>query len=130
MTTMTTLTTMTTVTTLIVLTVLVIVAFIAGLAFYLYRVANLLTRVATTLEACDDSVRRINTDAERIGPGVAHINRSARTVAGALPLLYGFAEQIVVKASPNPHRPPVAVPASGMRRTRLHQAVGYNPHQH
>ena len=48
-------------------------------------------------------------------------------VAGALPLLYGFAEKIVVKASPNPVRPEVAVPASGRRRSRLFDGVGYSP---
>lgn len=114
-------------TTLLILTVLVIVLLIAVLAVYLFWVGGLLTRVAVSLEACDDSVRQINTDAERIGPGVEHINRSAGTVAGALPLLYGFAEKIVAKASPNPTRPAVAVPASGLRRSRLHEAVGFSP---
>lgn len=114
-------------TTLVVLTVVVIVAFIAGLAFFLYWIGSLLIRVATNLEECEDSVRRINADAALIGPGVAHINRSAAAVAGALPLLYGFAERIVAKASPTPERPAVAVPASGHRRSRLHEAVGFTP---
>ncbi|MHA6795145.1 hypothetical protein ACVGVM_16760 [Pseudonocardia bannensis] len=114
-------------TTLVVLTVVVIAALIAGLAFYLFWVGSLLGRVATNLEACEEAVTRINTDAELIGPGVEHINRSAGTVAGALPLLYGFAEKIVVKASPNVVRPAVAVPASGRRRSRLHEAVGFAP---
>jgi hypothetical protein len=114
-------------TILIVLSVLAVVALIAGLALYLYWVGSLLGRVAAHLEACEESVRRINADAERIGPGVEHIIRSAGTVAGALPLLYGFAERIVVKASPNVVRPAVAVPASGRRRSRLHEAVGFLP---
>ncbi|WP_250550112.1 hypothetical protein [Pseudonocardia sp. H11422] len=114
-------------TTLVVLTVVVIAALIAGLAFYLFWVGSLLGRVATNLEACEESVARINADAELIGPGVEHINRSGGTVAGALPLLYGFAEKIVVKASPNVVRPAVAVPASGRRRSRLHEAVGFAP---
>ncbi len=112
---------------LIVLTVAVIVAFIAGLAFFLYWIGSLLTRVATNLEACEESVRQVNADAALIGPGVVHVNRSAATVAGALPLLYGFAEQIVAKVSPTPERPAVAVPASGRRRSRLHEAVGFTP---
>ncbi|NMH96353.1 hypothetical protein [Pseudonocardia acidicola] len=114
-------------TTLVVLTVVVIAALIAGLAFYLFWVGSLLGRIATNLEACEDSVRQINADAALIGPGVEHINRSGGTVAGALPLLYGFAEKIVVKASPNVERPKVAVPASGRRRSRLHEAVGFAP---
>lgn len=114
-------------TTLVVLTVVVIAALIAGLAFYLFWVGSLLGRIATNLEACEDSVRQINADAALIGPGVEHINRSGGTVAGALPLLYGFAEKIVVMASPNVERPKVAVPASGRRRSRLHEAVGFAP---
>jgi hypothetical protein len=114
-------------TTLVVLTVVVIVALIAGLAFYLAWVGTLLARVATNLEACNESVTTINAHAELIGPGVEHINRSGGTVAGALPLLYGFAEKIIVKASPNVVRPKVAVPASGRRRSRMHEAVGYAP---
>lgn len=114
-------------TLLVVLTVVVIALLIAGLAVYLWWVGSLLQNVATNLEACEESVRRINADAELIGPGVEHVNRSGATVAGALPLLYGFAEQIVAKASPNPVRPQVALPASGHRRTRLHEAVGYHP---
>lgn len=114
-------------TTLVVLTVVVIALLIAGLAFYLFWVGSLLTGVATNLEASEESVAQINRDAALIGPGVEHVNRSAGTVAGALPLLYGFAEKIIVKASPNPERPAVAVPASGRRRSRLHDAVGYTP---
>jgi hypothetical protein len=56
---------------------------------------------------------------------VEHINRSSATVSGALPLLYGFAERIVVKASLNVVHPALAVPASGRRRSRLHEAVGF-----
>ncbi|WP_103382443.1 hypothetical protein [Pseudonocardia dioxanivorans] len=112
---------------MIVLTVVVIALLIAGLAVYLFWVGTLLTRIATNLEACEGSVQQVNRDAALIGPGVEHINRSGGTVAGALPLLYGFAEKIVVKASPNPVRPEVAVPASGRRRSRLFDGVGYSP---
>ena len=66
-------------------------------------------------------------------PGVTHINQTAGVVAGALPLLYGMAEGIVVGVTPVPaereERPP-ARPASGRRRSRLHDAVGYRPSQH
>jgi hypothetical protein len=49
-------------------------------------------------------------------------------VAGALPLLYGMAEGIVVGATyqPPPERAPAA-PASGTRRSRMHDMVGYSP---
>ncbi|TCK27239.1 hypothetical protein [Pseudonocardia endophytica] len=114
-------------TLLIVLSVLAVVALIAGLAFYLFWVGTLLTRVATNLEECSESVRRIDSDAEAIQPGLEHINRSGGTVAGALPLLYGFAENIVGSVTPAPPRPSVAVPASGRRRSRLAEAVGYRP---
>lgn len=116
-------------TTLVVLTVVVIAALIAGLALYLFWVGSLLGRIATNLEACEESVQQINRDAEKIGPGLAHINRSAGTVSGALPLLYGFAERIVAKAGPNVIHPEIALPASGTRRSRLHEAVGFRPHR-
>ena len=109
---------------LVVWTVIDVLLLIAGLAFYLFWVGTLLTRVATTLEECSEHVRMIDADAALIGPGVEHVNRSAATVAGALPLLYGFAEKIIAKASPTPERPAVAVPASGRRRSRALGAVG------
>jgi len=111
-------------TLLVILSVVLIVLLIAGLAIYLYVVGTVLTRVATNLEECSERVREIDADAALIGPGVEHVNRSAGTVAGALPLLYGFAERILVKASPNPVRPAVAAPASGRRRSRALHGVG------
>ncbi|GAA1277689.1 hypothetical protein GCM10009609_46090 [Pseudonocardia aurantiaca] len=112
-------------TTLVVLTVVEIVLLIAGLAFFLYWTGSLLTRIATNLEQCDEHVRDIVDDARAIKPGLEHVNRSGGVVAAALPLLYGFAEQIVVKVSPNPQRAAVARPAAGRRRSRMHEAVGY-----
>jgi hypothetical protein len=53
-------------------------------------------------------------------------------VAGALPLLYGMAEDIVTDVTPRPAEPAVPEPvrpASGTRRSRLHDAVGYAPQQ-
>ena len=117
-------------TVLVVLTVLVIAALIAGLAFYLYWAGTLLDRIGAKLEGAADIVRGIVADAELIEPGVDHINRTGGVVAGALPLLYGMAEQIVVGVTPAPPAPPVpepARPASGTRRSRLLHAVGYPP---
>jgi hypothetical protein len=116
--------------TLVVLTVVEIVLLIAGLAFFLFWTGSLLARIATHLETCDEHVREVVDDAKAIRPGLEHINRSGRVVAGALPLLYGFAEQIIAKVSPNAERPKVAVPASGHRRSRLHEAVGFAPSRH
>jgi hypothetical protein len=117
-------------TTLVVLTVLEIVVLIAGLAFYLYWVGTLLTRIAANLEECAELVRTIVGHAKLIGPGVGHINRTGGVVAGALPLLYGMAEEIVTDVTPRAEEPAVAEPArpaSGTRRSRLHDAVGYAP---
>jgi hypothetical protein len=118
------------VTTLVVLTVIVIVLLIAGLAFYLYWAGTLLTRIAGGLEECGGLVRTIVGHAEQIGPGVEHINQTGGVVAGALPLLYGMAEEIVADVTPRPAEPlvpGVVRPASGTRRSRLHDAVGYAP---
>ncbi|MDT7725733.1 MAG: hypothetical protein QOI21_2309 [Actinomycetota bacterium] len=120
-------------TTLVVLTVVDIGLLIAGLAFYLFWVGGLLKRIAGNLEECAETVRQIVGHAGLIGPGVTHINRTGGVVAGALPLLYGMAEGIVVGVTPKPEaataledRPP-ARPASGRRRSRLHDAVGFSP---
>jgi hypothetical protein len=117
-------------TTLVVLTVVAIVLLIAGLAFYLYWAGTLLTRIAGNLEACGGLVRTIAGHAEQIGPGVEHINQTGGVVAGALPLLYGMAEEIVADVTPRPGEAlvrEVVRPASGTRRSRLHDAVGYAP---
>jgi hypothetical protein len=119
-------------TVLVVLTVLVIVALIAGLAFYLYWAGTLLDRIGANLEGAADIVRGIDADAKLIAPGVEHINQTGGVVAGALPLLYGMAEQIVAgvtPATPAPAVPEPARPASGTRRSRLLHAVGY-PSEH
>jgi len=113
---------------MVALSVIDIVLLIAGLAFYLYVVAGQLSRVATNLEECSEIVRTIVANAEPIVPGVEHINRSGGVVAGALPLLYGMAEGIVAGVTPQPEPPaerPPARPASGRRRSRLHDGVGY-----
>ena len=117
-------------TTLVILSVLDIVLLIAGLAFYLYWAGTLLTRIAGNLEECADLVRAIVGHAKVIGPAVGHINQTGGVVAGALPLLYGMAEEIVTDVTPRPEAPATpepARPASGTRRSRLHDAVGYVP---
>jgi hypothetical protein len=116
-------------TTLVVLTVVEIVALIAGLAFFLFWIGSLLTRIATNLEQCREHVRTVNRHAADIVPGVEHINRTGGVVASALPLLYGFAERIVDNVTPRPAEPVerVARPASGTRRSRLHETVGFHP---
>ena len=117
-------------TTLVVLTVVDVLLLIAGLAFYLYWVGTLLTRIAGNLEECGDLVRAIVGHARQIGPGVEHINQTGGVVAGALPLLYGMAEGIVDGVTPRPEAPAVpepARPASGTRRSRLLDAVGFAP---
>jgi len=115
---------------MVILSVIVIVLLIAGLAFYLYVVGSQLQRVATNLEECAEIVRTIVGHAGTIDPGVEHINRTGRVIAGALPLLYGMAEGIVASVAPRPAQPAErgpARPAAGRRRSRLHDAVGYKP---
>jgi hypothetical protein len=118
------------VTLLVVLTVVEIVLLAAGLAFYLFWAGTLLTRIAGNLEESAELVATIKANAEVIQPGVEHINRAGGVVAGALPLLYGMAEGIVAgvaPTAPQPAEPEVARPASGRRRSRLQEAVGFTP---
>jgi hypothetical protein len=115
---------------LVVFTVIDIAALIAGLAFYLFWVGTLLDRIGANLEECAELVAAIVGHAKLIGPGVGHINETGGVVAGALPLLYGMAEEIVADVTPRPEAPAVpepARPASGTRRSRLHDAVGFVP---
>jgi hypothetical protein len=117
-------------TLLVLLTVIAIAVLVAELAIYLFVVGSQLTRVAGQLEACAELVWEIKHHAESIEPGVERINKTGRVIAGALPLLYGMAEGIVVGATyePAPEASPVpARPAMTRRRTRLHEAVGYVP---
>jgi hypothetical protein len=111
----------------VVFSVVLIGVLVAGLAFFLVVLSIQLSKIAANLEAADGVIATINSDAEAIVPGLEHINRTGGTVAGALPLLYGFAERIVSGVSPTPHRPEVARPAMGSRRSRLHEAIGYDP---
>jgi hypothetical protein len=115
---------------LVVFTVIDVLLLIAGLAFYLFWVGTLLTSIAGNLEECAEIVQTIVGHAKLIRPGVEHINESGGVVAGALPLLYGMAEEIVADVTPRPEQPAEpepARPASGRRRSRLLNAVGYAP---
>ncbi len=115
---------------MVVFSVIDIVLLVAGLAFYLFWVGTLLTRIAGNLEECAEIVRTIVGHAKLIGPGVEHINETGGVVAGALPLLYGMAEEIVAGATYTPAEPAPpepARPASGTRRSRLLEGVGYTP---
>jgi len=120
-------------TTLVVLTVVDIVLLVAGLAFYLYWVGSLLNRIAANLEESFESAAAILGNARLIGPGVEHINRTGGVVAGALPLLYGMAEEIVAGVAPTAEKAGAGQateptrPASGRRRSRLLEAVGFAP---
>jgi hypothetical protein len=117
---------------MVVFTVIDIVLLIAGLAFYLFWVGSLLGRIGTNLEECAQTVREIVGHAKLIGPGVEHINATGGVVAGALPLLYGMAEEIVTGATyapAEPAPPEPARPASGRRRSRLLDAVGFTARQ-
>ena len=118
-------------TALVAATVLEIVVLIAGLAVYLFWVGSLLNRIAANLEECSELVGAIVTHAKLIGPNIEHINQTGGVVAGALPLLYGMGEEIVVGATWTPQETPAvpepARPASGNRRSRMHDAVGYAP---
>jgi len=117
-------------TALVVSSVVVIVLLIAGLAFYLFWAGSLLNRIAGNLEESFGTAAEILGHAKLIGPGVGHINETGGVVAGALPLLYGMAEEIVADVTPAPEPPEVpepARPASGRRRSRLLDAVGYAP---
>jgi hypothetical protein len=115
---------------LVLFSVVDIVLLIAGLAIYLWIVGGQLTRIAGNLEECNDLVHQIKANAAPIEGNLEHINRTGGVVAGALPLLYGMAEGIVTGATYDPEQVPergVAVPASGSRRSRLLDAVGYKP---
>jgi len=116
---------------LVTVSVIAITLLIAGLAFFLFVLGSQLSRIATLLEECGELVWKIKGDAEAIEPGLEHINHTGGVVAGALPLLYGFAEDIVTGATyeprPDDYENPPALPAMGSRRSRLHDGVGYHP---
>jgi hypothetical protein len=115
---------------MVVFTVIDIVLLIAGLAIYLWIVGGQLTRVGTLLEECSELVWDVKRHAEVIDAGLGSINSTGRVIAGALPLLYDMGESIVAGATFD-HDAAVergpAAPASGTRRSRLLESVGYEP---
>lgn len=118
---------------LIVMTVVAIATLIAVLAIFLFIIGVMLNRIADNLDDCLGSVKTIVKQCEVIIPEVEHINRTGGVVAGALPLLYGGAERIQAKLAP-PVPAPVNghsnVPASGRRRSRLMDTVGFRDARH
>lgn len=114
---------------LVVLTVAVIAVLTGGLALYLFWIGTLLNRIAANLEESADLVREIDGNAKGIRPGVTHINEVGGVVAGALPLLYGMAEQIVEDVTTKPAAAAATDEGSGpeTRRSRLHDGVGFIP---
>jgi len=114
---------------LAVLTVVVIAVLTGGLALYLFWLGTLLNRIADNLEDSAHLVRRIDDNAKVIRPGVAHINEVGGVVAGALPLLYGMAEQVVQSTAAEPATPSSddAAGSPGTRRSRHHEGVGFIP---
>jgi uncharacterized membrane protein len=118
---------------LIVLTVVVIGLLIAVLAIFLFIIGVLLNRIADNLDDSLENVKTIAKHAEVIVPEVEHINRTGGVVAGALPLLYGGAERIAAKLAPSTPAPVnghTNVPASGRRRSRLMDTVGFRDARH
>lgn len=118
---------------ILLISVLVIAALIAVLAMYLFWIGVLLNNIANNLDDCLSSVKTILGHAKLIIPAVEHINRTGGVVAGALPLLYGGAERIAAKAAPSapvPANGHTNVPASGRRRSRLMDTVGFRPSEH
>jgi hypothetical protein len=119
--------------TLIFLTVVCIAVLVAVLAIFLFIIGFLLNRIADNLDDCLGNVKTIAQQAEVIIPAVEHINRTGGVVAGALPLLYGGAERIAAKVAaptPAPVNGHTNVPASGRRRSRLMDTVGFRGRQH
>jgi hypothetical protein len=118
---------------LVVLTVLVVAVLTGGLALYLFWLGTLLNRIADNLEDSADLVRNIDDNAKVIRPGVAHINEVGGVVAGALPLLYGMAEEVVSSTAGEPAGEPAtssdtdAATTAGTRRSRQQDGVGFIP---
>jgi hypothetical protein len=113
----------------VVLTVAAIAVLAGGLAGYLYWVGTLLNRIADNLEDSAGLVQGIDENAKVIRPGVAHINEVGGVVAGALPLLYGMAEQIVrhVTGQAAESAETSGESGPGTRRSRRGEAVGFTP---
>ena len=94
---------------------------------FLFILGSQLKKVGNNLEESADLVWQIKKDAEKIDPGLTSINTTGRVVAGALPLLSGMGEAIVVGATfvhEEHEADGVNRPAMGTRRSRMMEAVG------
>lgn len=81
--------------TLIILTVAVIALLVAAVAISLFALGVLLNRIADNLDQSATSVINISRHATAIGPGVTRLNRSARELADALPLLHDDTDKLI-----------------------------------
>jgi hypothetical protein len=118
---------------LVAVTIIVCAALVGVLFVYLLTIGILLNRIADNLDDALGNVKTIAQQAEPVIPSVEHINRTGGVVAGALPLLYGHAERIITKVSaptPAPVNGHTNVPASGRRRSRLMDTVGFRSRHH
>src|SRR5260370_954621 len=122
-------------TTLVVLTIVDVVLLVAGLAFYLYWVGTLLTRIAGNLEEGAEIVATIVGHARLIGPGVEHINQTGGVGAGAPPLLERVAEGILTDLTPRtghpaPPKPPPPHARPPRAETQHPPCAPYPPWNH
>jgi len=119
--------------TLVIVTIVVVAALVGVLFFFLLVIGVLLNRVADNLDDCLGNVKTIAQQAEPVLPGIEHINRTGGVVSGALTLLYGGGDKIAAKlAAPTaaPVNGHTNVPASGRRRSRLMDTVGFRARKH
>lgn len=125
---------------MILLSVAAIVLLVAVLAFFLFWIGALLSRISQNLIDANESVKTIIAHAREIKPGIEHINHTGGSVSGALPLLYGNAERLAERrqpTEPGSGRPPgdgpvrrdaaKAAASVQRRRSRLTEMVGYQP---
>jgi methyl-accepting chemotaxis protein len=82
---------------IVLMTFAVCAAMTVVLCGYLYRVSSLLRRISDNLGDVNDMVGDVIGHATTIVPDLQHANRTLGSISGALPLLYGLAEKIVVK---------------------------------
>ena len=113
-------------TTLVVLTVVEIVVLIAGLAFFLFWIGSLLTRIATNLEKCSEHVqdRERARGRHRAGRRAHQPHRQGGRVGAAAAVRLRRADRGERDAGPAAAaRWPSPRPAR--RRSRLHETVGF-----
>jgi hypothetical protein len=117
---------------LITLAVVVIVILIATLAFYLFEIGGLLKDVADNLDDCRQSVRKVCSQVEPVGPGLARLNKGGGELLDAVKLLIDGADRLAAKlvpAAPAPAASAVASAASSPPRPASSEtrkaSVGY-----